>query len=44
MSSYYLNHAKKFVDRIVKKLNLNQNSFVIEIASNDGYLLKILKI
>lgn len=43
MSSYYLNHAKKFVDRIVKKLNLNQNSFVIEIASNDGYLLKNFK-
>ena len=43
MSSNYLSHAKKFVDRIVKKLNLNPNSFVIEIASNDGYLLKNFK-
>ena len=39
-SSSWLEHAKKYVNFIVEKLNLNQSSFVIEIASNDGYLLK----
>ena len=43
MSSFYLDHAKKFVDRMKKKLMLNKKSFVIEIASNDGYLLKNFK-
>jgi len=42
-SSYsrsWLDHAKKYVDMITEKLNLNKNSFVVEIASNDGYLLQ----
>jgi hypothetical protein len=39
-STSWLLHAKSYVDMIIKKLNLNSNSFVIEIASNDGYLLK----
>ncbi|MBT4730516.1 class I SAM-dependent methyltransferase [Candidatus Woesearchaeota archaeon] len=38
-SSYWLEHAKKYVDNIIDRLNLNKNSFVIEVASNDGYLL-----
>lgn len=36
----WLEHAKKYVDHITKDLSLNENSLVIEIASNDGYLLK----
>ena len=36
----WLQHAKKYSKMIREKLNLNGNSFVVEIASNDGYLLK----
>lgn len=39
-SSSWLNHAKKYADSVSDLLSLNSNSFVIEIASNDGYLLK----
>ena len=33
-------HAANFVANSIKRLQLNSNSFVIEVASNDGYLLK----
>ncbi len=39
-SSTWLNHAADFVEMICPRLGLDQNSFVVEIASNDGYLLK----
>ncbi len=39
-SSSLLNNAKNFVKKVSKELNFSQNNFVIEIASNDGYLLK----
>jgi SAM-dependent methyltransferase len=39
-SASWLDHAKRFSDQIIKKLGLNSQSFVIEVASNDGYLLK----
>ena len=42
-SSSWLNHAKKYVDMIIQKLSLAKNSLVIEIASNDGYLLQFFK-
>ena len=42
-SQSWLNHAKKYVDKIIKLENLGQDSFVIEVASNDGYLLKNFK-
>ncbi len=38
-SSYWLKHARQYVDNIVNKLNLGSSSLVVEIASNDGYLL-----
>ncbi len=38
-SSYWLKHARKYVKNIIKRLNLNKSSFVLEVASNDGYLL-----
>jgi len=40
VSSSWLEHAKKYVQTIIKRINLNKNSLVVEIASNDGYLLK----
>jgi len=36
----WLNHAKIYAEMIIDKLSLNKNSIVLEIASNDGYLLK----
>jgi cyclopropane fatty-acyl-phospholipid synthase-like methyltransferase len=39
-STHWLEHAKTYVDKIVTELDLNANSNVVEIASNDGYLLK----
>lgn len=39
-STSWLKHAEKYVKSIIPKLRLNQNSQIIEIASNDGYLLK----
>ncbi len=39
-SKSWLDHAKKYVEKITKLENLGKNSFVIEVASNDGYLLK----
>ena len=39
-STGWLNHARIFVERIEQELLLDQESLVVEIASNDGYLLK----
>lgn len=42
-SSYslsWLNHAKKYVDMMMQRFGFNQDSLIIEIASNDGYLLQ----
>lgn len=42
-SKNWLEHAKKYVEMITPRLQLNSNSHVIEIASNDGYLLQYFK-
>jgi hypothetical protein len=39
-SSMWLEHAKTYADMIIQKLALNRLSRVIEIGSNDGYLLQ----
>lgn len=39
-SSGWLEHAKCFAKTITNELDLNSTSLVIEVASNDGYLLK----
>ena len=39
ISSTFLAHCKKYSEDIIKKIYLNNKSFVLEIASNDGYLL-----
>jgi len=36
----WLEHAKKYVEMMISKFGLNKNHQVIEIASNDGYLLQ----
>ena len=39
-STGWLSHAKRYTETITKELGLNAQSLVIEVASNDGYLLK----
>ena len=40
VSTGWLKHAKDYVTMITQRLSLSTNSFVLEIASNDGYLLR----
>ena len=42
-SETMLQHSKTLVDNLVKREGLSKNNFVVEIASNDGYLLQFLK-
>lgn len=42
-SESWLSHCEKYVDMIVKRQGLDGNSFVVEVASNDGYLLQYFK-
>jgi SAM-dependent methyltransferase len=39
-SASWLAHAARYVSMITNRLELNADSLVIEVASNDGYLLK----
>jgi SAM-dependent methyltransferase len=39
-SDSWVAHAGRFVDGAVERLGLGPNSFVVEVASNDGYLLQ----
>ena len=42
-SKTWLKHAEEYVNKMTKKFNLNSEHLVIEIASNDGYLLQYFK-
>jgi len=39
-SKRWLAHAKKYSEEISQRLSLDEKSMVVEVASNDGYLLK----
>lgn len=39
-SSTWLEHSRRFVIQMQKKLNMKSDDLVIEVASNDGYLLQ----
>jgi hypothetical protein len=39
-STSWLSHAKHYAVKMIDELQLSKSSFVIEVASNDGYLLK----
>ena len=39
-STGWLTHAASYAEKMTRQLNLTKNSLVIEVASNDGYLLK----
>ena len=38
-SDSWLEHIRKYVEMMIKKFELNEQSNIVEIASNDGYLL-----
>ena len=42
-SDTWLKHAENYVDTMMKRFKFDRNSLIIEIASNDGYLLQYFK-
>jgi SAM-dependent methyltransferase len=42
-STTWLQHAERYVAEMVETFDLTNNSHVVEIASNDGYLLQYVK-
>jgi len=42
-SSSWLEHAKNYVDKMIKDFSLTNQSMIAEIAANDGYLLQYVK-
>lgn len=39
-SDSWLKHSENYCNKMIGRLNLNAKSFVVEVASNDGYLLQ----
>jgi hypothetical protein len=42
-STSWLAHAKKYTEQMIDRFKFNEQSLVVEIASNDGYLLQYFK-
>ena len=42
-STSWLKHAERYVDMMTRRFGFDENSLVLEIASNDGYLLQYFK-
>jgi SAM-dependent methyltransferase len=42
-SDSWLRHARAYAERMIERLGLDQTSKVVEIGSNDGYLLQYFK-
>jgi hypothetical protein len=42
-SDYWLAHSSAYADLMVRRFIFNPDSYVVEIASNDGYLLQYFK-
>lgn len=43
VSTSWLAHCEEYVKMMIKRFGFNRDSFVVEIASNDGYLLQYFK-
>jgi hypothetical protein len=43
ISKSFLEHAKKYCDMVIEKYSIDKNDWVLELASNDGYMLKYFK-
>jgi len=39
-STSWVEHARRYTDQMIERLGLGPKSFVVEVASNDGYLLQ----
>jgi SAM-dependent methyltransferase len=39
-SSSWIEHARKYTEKMIEQIGLSESSLVVEIASNDGYLLQ----
>ncbi|MCZ4279391.1 class I SAM-dependent methyltransferase [Kiloniella laminariae] len=39
-ASSWVEHARNYAESAIKRFDLNEKSFVVEVASNDGYLLQ----
>jgi len=42
-SESWLQHCKEYTQMMINRFGFNKNSFIVEIASNDGYLLQYFK-
>jgi SAM-dependent methyltransferase len=42
-SESWLEHCREYTDNVVERFGLDKKSFVMEVASNDGYLLQYFK-
>lgn len=42
-ASTWLRHVEEYVDAIVPRFNLGRDSLVVEVATNDGYLLQYVQ-
>ena len=42
-SNQWLNHAETYVENMIRRFGLGPDSYVVEVASNDGYLLQYVR-
>ena len=42
-STSWLDHARRYTDEMVERFGLDESSHVVELASNDGYLLQYFR-
>lgn len=42
-SDSWLKHCEAYCDKVTRRFGLNERSFVVEVASNDGYLLQYFR-
>lgn len=42
-SSSWLKHSERYSKKVIERFDLNAGSYVVEVASNDGYLLQYFK-
>ena len=42
-SSSWLDHSRRYAEQMIERLGLGEGSHVVEIASNDGYLLQFFR-
>lgn len=42
-STTWLTHARQYADEMAERFSLDQSSYVVEVAANDGYLLQFFK-